>query len=184
MEFSRSNIRHWFSGLGDARHRFSAFISDWTPFTLVVSYFWFSVALYTLCPPELIAIFWYIFMITNFYIAGSTVFEAFMSITPCREARKAVTKAQDKNWEFPTPDEDLLILDLIIVAYLPNEKDIIMDRALYALEKIKYPEHLIRINILYNTPHSIEPLESQLFELTEVYSHVCINSELIFTLSN
>ncbi|KAF1996063.1 glycosyltransferase family 2 protein [Amniculicola lignicola CBS 123094] len=149
----------------------SGFLSDWTPFALVVSYYVFSTCLYMYCSERTIAIFWFIYMITNFYIAGSTVLEAFMSITPCREARKIVTQAEEKGWLFPTANNDLLILDLLIVAYLPNEKDIIMDRALYALEQIDYPRDKIRINILYNTPKSIEPLETQLHELTERYSH-------------
>ncbi|KAF2732265.1 hypothetical protein EJ04DRAFT_340915 [Polyplosphaeria fusca] len=149
----------------------SAFISEWTPMGLVASYFIFSVCLYSFCSERWIAIFWFIYMCTNFYIAGATVLEAFMSITPCREARKVVTQAEEKGWLFPTPNDQLLILDLLIVAYLPNEKDIIMDRALYALEQIDYPSDKIRINILYNTPKPIEPLESELHALTDKFPH-------------
>lgn len=110
-------------------------------------------------------------MSTNFYIAGMTVIEAFMSIMPCREARKVVTQAEEKGWLFPTPNNQLPILDLLIVAYLPNEQDIIMDRALYALEQIDYPTDKIRINILYNTPKSIEPLETELHQLPDKFPH-------------
>jgi cellulose synthase/poly-beta-1,6-N-acetylglucosamine synthase-like glycosyltransferase len=151
--------------------KLSAFISDWTPFGLVVSYFIFSTCLYTYCSEALIAIFWFIFMCANFYIAGATVLEAFMSLTPCREARAIVTQAEEKEWLFPTPHDQLMVLDLIIVAYLPNEQDIIMDRALYALKQIDYPSDKIRINILYNTPRSIEPLETELHELPLKYPH-------------
>ncbi|KAF2792670.1 glycosyltransferase family 2 protein [Melanomma pulvis-pyrius CBS 109.77] len=155
----------------NARETVSAFISEWTPFGLVASYFVFSTCLYMYCSDGMIAIFWFIYMCTNFYIAGATVLEAFMSITPCREARTIVTQAEDRGWCFPTPHDQLLVLDLLIVAYLPNEQDIIMDRALYALEQIDYPRDKIRINILYNTPHTIEPLETELHQLTEKYSH-------------
>jgi cellulose synthase/poly-beta-1,6-N-acetylglucosamine synthase-like glycosyltransferase len=110
-------------------------------------------------------------MATNFYIAGTTVLEAFMSILPCREARQAVSRLAANNFEFPTPDDELPIIDFLIVAYLPNEKDIIMDQALYALNKIIYPEDKIRINILYNTPKPIEPLQTELQALTKEYSH-------------
>jgi cellulose synthase/poly-beta-1,6-N-acetylglucosamine synthase-like glycosyltransferase len=110
-------------------------------------------------------------MATNFYIAGTTVMEAFMSILPCREARQAVSRLAANNFEFPTPDEELPIIDFLIVAYLPNEKDIIMDQALYALNKIIYPKDKIRINILYNTPKPIEPLQTELQALTKEYSH-------------
>jgi cellulose synthase/poly-beta-1,6-N-acetylglucosamine synthase-like glycosyltransferase len=171
MKTSSLSLKHLFSDLGDVKKRVSAFLLDWTPFLLVVSYFWFSVCLYSLSPQKLIAIFWFLYMITNFYIASITVLEALLSLTPYRDSRKAIIKEQEKNWEFPTPDDELLILDILIVAYLPNEKDIIMDHAIYALEKIIYPKHLIRVNILYNTPDPIEPLESQLNQLPEKYSH-------------
>lgn len=39
-----------------------------------------------------------------------------MSLTPCRDARKAVRKVTKNEWVFPTPDEDLLVLDLLIVS--------------------------------------------------------------------
>ncbi|KAF2683227.1 glycosyltransferase family 2 protein [Lentithecium fluviatile CBS 122367] len=156
---------------GNAAKMVSAFISNWTPFGLVASYFIFSTCLYTYCSESLVAIFWFIYMCTNFYIAGATVLEAFMSITPCREARKTVTQAEERGWLFPTAHDQLLVLDLLIVAYLPNEQDIIMDRALYALEQIDYPSDKIRINILYNTPRSIEPLETELHQLPLTYPH-------------
>jgi cellulose synthase/poly-beta-1,6-N-acetylglucosamine synthase-like glycosyltransferase len=149
----------------------SSFVIEWTPFGLVVSYYVFSTCIYMYCSEGLISVFWFIYMCTNFYIAGATVLEAFMSITPCREARKIVTQADQKGWLFPTPHDQLLILDLLIVAYLPNEKDIIMDRALYALEQIDYPRDKIRINILYNTPTPMEPLETELHHLMETHSH-------------
>ncbi|KAF2090792.1 glycosyltransferase family 2 protein [Saccharata proteae CBS 121410] len=152
------------------KQRASDFIHEWTPFGLVFSYFVFSTCIYMVCTEDLIAIFWFIYLVTNFYIAGSTVLEAFMSQTPNREARKVVLKAEANGWVFPTPDDQLPILDLLIVAYLPNEKDIIMDRAIHALTKIVYPADRIRINLLYNTPKPIEPLETELRELSYKYS--------------
>ncbi|KAJ4370386.1 hypothetical protein N0V83_004904 [Neocucurbitaria cava] len=152
----------------------SAIILEWTPFGLVASYYVFSTCLYMYCSDGLIAIFWFIYMCTNFYIAGTTVLEAFFSITPCREARKIITQAQEKGWLFPTADRQLPILDLIIVAYLPNEQDIIMDRAMYALEQLDYSRERIRINIVYNTPNPIEPLESELHQLPLRYPHARI----------
>jgi cellulose synthase/poly-beta-1,6-N-acetylglucosamine synthase-like glycosyltransferase len=149
----------------------SSFLSEWTPFGLVASYYVFSVCLYMYCSNGLIAIFWFIYMCTNFYIAGTTVLEAFFSITPCREARAIVTQAQEKSWLFPTAHSKLPILDLIIVAYLPNERDIIMDRAFYALEQLDYPSDKIRINIVYNTPRPIEPLETELHQLPMRFPH-------------
>ncbi|RAL61802.1 hypothetical protein DID88_002865 [Monilinia fructigena] len=92
------------------------------------------------------------------------VMEAVCSLKPNRIARKALRDVEQNGWKFPTPDDQLLILDLVIVAYLPNEQDIIMDRIDYALDHIVYPQDKIRINVLYNTPNPLEPLESQMNE--------------------
>ncbi|KAK8180234.1 nucleotide-diphospho-sugar transferase [Phyllosticta capitalensis] len=149
--------------------RISAFITEWTPFGLVFSYFVFSISIYMVATHKAIGIFWFFYLATNFYISASTVIEAFLSLGPVNDSRKAVTKVQEKDWTFPTPDANLPLLDILIVAYLPNEKDIIMERALHALTKIVYPVDRIRINLLYNTPKPIEPLESQLRDLQFKY---------------
>lgn len=154
--------------------RASNFGHEWTPFLLVATYFISSIFAYMLFPAKLTEIFWFIYNFTNFIIAGSTALEAFMSIAPVRAARKSVEKAASKNWTFPTPDDDLLILDIVIVAYLPNEKDIIMDRIYHAVENMVYPADKIRINIVYNTPKPIEPLETQLWEAAAKYSQLRI----------
>lgn len=96
-----------------------SFIEEWTPFLLVASYFVFSVAMYTFCTDNLIECFWFIYLTTNFYIAGSTVVEALVSLTPCNEARMALQRVADKGWIFPTPDDKLPLLDVIIVS-LPS----------------------------------------------------------------
>jgi cellulose synthase/poly-beta-1,6-N-acetylglucosamine synthase-like glycosyltransferase len=160
--------------LYNAVGRLENFIQEWTPCLLVVSYFIFSTCIYMIVTPELILIFWFIYLTTNFYIAGATVVEAFMSLTPIREARKAVRKVAENNWIFPTPDDKLLILDIIIVAYLPNEKDIIMDRMHWALEKIVFPKGKIRINVVYNTPVAIHPLEDQMQEMALKHSQLLV----------
>lgn len=154
--------------------RTSNLIHEWTPFLLVATYFLTSIFAYMLFPFKLIEIFWFIYNFTNFAIAASTALEAFMALAPNQAAREAVNKAEAKGWTFPTPDDELLILDLVIVAYLPNEKDIILDRIRYAVEEIVYPKDKIRINIVYNTPKPIEPLESQLWVEASKYSQLRI----------
>ena len=126
-----------------------------------------------LFPPKLTEVFWLIYNFTNFLVAAGTALEAFMSLAPNRDARKAAKEAADKGWTFPTPDDQLPIIDLVIVAYLPNEKDIIITRIHYAVEELVYPRDKIRINVIYNTPRPIEPLETQLWELTGKYNHIC-----------
>ena len=167
--FRNSGLRS--GAFSDLFRQIGGFIHEWTPFLLVTCYFVFSVCVYTFCGDAVIAIFWFIFLASNFYIAGTTVLEAFLSLGPTRDARKAVQRVQSRDWTFPTPNDDLLFVNLLIVAYLPNEQDIIMDRINYALDEIKYPSHKIRINLLYNTPKSIEPLETELIELASKKSH-------------
>jgi len=136
---------------------------------MVFSYFAFSICIYMVASAEVMKVFWFIYLMTNTYIAMATVVEALMSIGVFHDSRKAAAKVEMKEWVFPTPDADLDILDIIFVAYLPNEQDIILDRIYYLLEKIVYPRDKLRINILYNTPTPIEPLESEMYHLTMKY---------------
>ncbi|KAF2757840.1 N-acetylglucosaminyltransferas-like protein [Pseudovirgaria hyperparasitica] len=152
--------------------RVSQFIHEWTPFLLVSSYFPFSVCLYLVCSQTFVEVFFFIYLATNFYVAAGTVLEAFFSITPIKESRQVVEKASAKNWVFPTPDSDLGMLDLILVAYLPNEKDIILDRVDYMVNKIIYPRDKIRINVLYNTPKAIPDVENDLRVLAKEHHHL------------
>ena len=48
-----------------------------------------------------------------------------------------------------------------------------MDRIRYALDEIKYPASRIRINLVYNTPDPIEPLETELSNLALRKAHFC-----------
>jgi cellulose synthase/poly-beta-1,6-N-acetylglucosamine synthase-like glycosyltransferase len=169
---SRTLIVHIVNHLYHAGRHVEAIIQGWTPFLLVASYFTFSTCIYMICTPELITIFWFIYLTTNFYIAGSTVVEALMSLAPSKEARKALRMVEQNNWVFPTPDDELSILDLVIVAYLPNERDIIIDRIHWALEKIVFPKDKIRINVVYNTPVAILPLEDEMHELALKHSQL------------
>lgn len=107
----------WLSnGPGYFANEAASFIQEWTPFLLVLSYFVFSISLYMFCTERVIEMFWFLYLTTNFYIAGSTVLEALISVGPCRDARLAVQKAQEKNWVFPTPNHELVFLDLLIVS--------------------------------------------------------------------
>ena len=60
------------------------------------------------------------YLSTNSYIAASTVLESLLSLTPCKDARRAVQIMQNRHWSFPTPDHDLLCLDLLIVRFRRN----------------------------------------------------------------
>jgi cellulose synthase/poly-beta-1,6-N-acetylglucosamine synthase-like glycosyltransferase len=140
-------------------------VQDWTPFVMVFCYFVFSVCIYMVATQGVMEVFWFIYLMTNTYIASCTVIEALCSMSAFGEAKKAVAKVEKKGWVFPTPDSEIGKLDLIIVAYLPNEQDIIMDRINYLLEKVVYPRDKYVVNVIYNTPMPIEPLETQMANL-------------------
>ena len=158
--------------INDFRRDVGDCVQEWTPFLLVLSYFIFSTCLYMICSQKWIQAFWFVYLCTNTYIAGATVVEALQSLGPEKEGRKAVRNIAQKDWTFPTPDTDLLMLDLVIVAYLPNEQDIILGRIHYAVNKIIYPRNKIRINVVYNTPVTMEPLESEMNRLAEKHPHL------------
>lgn len=166
---SISTIGRLSGALKDAILRTSDWLVEWTPFTLFVAYYATSTAIYTFIPALAIKIFYFFFMCTNFYIAACSVVEAFLGISPVRDARAAATQVQQRGGKFPTADEQLPIIDIVIVAYLPNEKDIVKDQVQYALEELVYPRDKLRINLVYNTPYPIQPLQSELSAMEKLY---------------
>lgn len=103
----------------------SDWILDWTPFVLVVTYFIVTTAIFVLCNEGTIKVFYFFYMATNFYIAAACVIESFLGLTPVRDARKAAIAVEGCG-QFPSDlngkAKDLPIIDVVIVAYLPNEK--------------------------------------------------------------
>ena len=96
------------------------------------------------------------------------------SIRPSIKARREMRKAEKEGWE----KEDLVWphIDVVLVAYLPNEQEIIMRQVRYALTKIDYPHDKLTINVAYNTPRPIEPVETELRELENHHSNVRVIS--------
>jgi len=144
---------------------FSDFLIAWTPFLLVVTFYIVSTAIFVMSNEEAIKVFYFFFMATNFYISATCVIESFLGLTPVQEARAAAIKVQERGGKWTSSSKDLPIIDLVIVAYLPNEQDIIRDQVLYAVEDLVYPRDRLRIKLVYNTPKPIEPLETELHEL-------------------
>jgi cellulose synthase/poly-beta-1,6-N-acetylglucosamine synthase-like glycosyltransferase len=107
-------------------------------------------------------VFWFIYLLFTFIISFASTAEAFLSFQAASKSRRTLQNVVDLGYKFQTPDLNLPTIDIIIVAYLPNEKDIIINQALYALECLEYPLEKITINIVYNTPYPIEPLETNL----------------------
>ena len=117
-------------------------------------------------------------MVTNFYVAASAAVESFLGLSPVREARRQAIKLEENGGKFPSPDEGIPIIDLVIVAYLPNEQNIVKDQVLYALEELVYPVERLRINLVYNTPYPIEPLETELRDMEHIYPQLRVEKVL------
>jgi hypothetical protein len=130
-----------------AWYTFSDWLMAWTPFCLVVSYFIVVTAIFVMCSTTAITVFYYFYMVANLYIAVVAVIESFLGLSPVREAQVAADKAQVEG--FPTRNEDdLPTMNMVMVAYLPNEKDIVIGQLMYALEEIVYPKEKLRISKL------------------------------------
>lgn len=72
--------------------------------------------------------------------------EAIQSIRPNVMARRERRKALKQG--FPDlPDKECPHIDLVLVAYLPNEKDIILRQVRYCLRQIDYPADRLHINV-------------------------------------
>lgn len=141
-----SSIRRLNMGIQALAAQASAWLFDWTPFVLVSTYYIASTAVYTSATDGTIKVF-YFYMAVNFYIAACTVIEAFLGISPLRESRNAADEVDRNNNRFPTPDDELPIIDLVIVAYLPNEQDIVKDQVCYALDELVYPRSKLKVNL-------------------------------------
>jgi hypothetical protein len=123
----------------------SDWLMAWTPCCLVVSYFVVCTAIFVMCSTRAITVFYYFYMIANLYIAIVAVIESFLGLSPVRKAQAAAAAAQDEN--FPTASEqDLPTMNMVMVAYLPNEKDIVVGQLMYALEELAYPKEKLQIS--------------------------------------
>lgn len=175
QSWTKSLIPSATHSLRSATLAFSDWLLDTTPFFLVSTYFVVTTAIFCFCNEEAIKIFYFFYMSTNFYIAACCVIESFLGLTPVRDSRKAAM-AVEASGNFPSDingrAKDLPTIDLVIVAYLPNEQDIIRHQVLYACEELIYPPDKLRINLVYNTPKPIEPLESELAQLPSEYKNL------------
>src|SRR5215469_13540601 len=89
MQQLRSSFCRMFKNISWEYTTASDGVQDWTPFFLVLSYFVFSVCIYMVATPRVMEIFWFIYLMTNTYVASATVVEALMSVGAFHRAEKA-----------------------------------------------------------------------------------------------
>ncbi|GAC92679.1 glycosyl transferase [Pseudozyma hubeiensis SY62] len=151
----------------------SAWYYGWTPMIMLICYSMLSFFFYLLIPAGLHRAIWYSLVALQTFTALSVSTEAMQSIRPSINARKAWRHAKvhgfklDEGQEWP-------FIDVVLVAYLPNEQEIIMRQVKYALRELNYPKHRMTINVCYNTPYPIEPVETELRDLAKERSNLRI----------
>jgi cellulose synthase/poly-beta-1,6-N-acetylglucosamine synthase-like glycosyltransferase len=70
---------------------------------------------------------------------------------------------------------ELPVLHIIIVAYLPNEKDIIREHVSHAVTKINYPPARLNVHVAYNTPVDMPETEAALHDLARAHNNLVIH---------
>lgn len=164
-----------FSGLSGVFGRMSAWITEWTPMILLICYCLFSFFIYPLMPALVHEIIWFTLVGLQTLTSLSVSTEAMQSIRPAIKARRDKRRMDKEGWKL-NPGEEWPEIDVILVAYLPNEQDIIMRQVRYALTKIDYPADKLTINVVYNTPKPIPGIEAELAGLENQYDNVRVIS--------
>ncbi|KAI3476251.1 hypothetical protein L1887_62169 [Cichorium endivia] len=124
------------AAMGGQMARLSAFVYGWTPMILLASYCVISFFFYIVIPPILQAVLFYIYLVLQTLTALSVSTEALQSVRPSVKARRAFRKAAKEGWGETEGGKQWPRIDVVLVAYLPNEKDIIMRQLRYALREI------------------------------------------------
>ncbi|GAB7362962.1 hypothetical protein MBLNU230_g3257t2 [Neophaeotheca triangularis] len=140
-----------------ALNRISAAIGSWTPAVMLVTYFIFSIAFYTLLNDYAEKVFWFLLLTIATITAGSTAFEAYDSMSLHSEARKSIAKAEEKDSKTLTIAEELPTLDLIFDNDLDQKLDIQQLRQF--LETTTYPREKLRLIVLSTPTNQISPFE-------------------------
>ena len=109
----------------------------------MVSYFIFSISIYTMLPEEGTKVFWFLYLAIGTFLAGTTLLEAYDGLSLLKLARKAVAKTAKTGWK---DDEKLPHVELIVEESQLGG----YERARALRDCIVYPEEKLRITVLPN----------------------------------
>lgn len=113
----------------------------WTPAIFMVSYFVFSISIYTLAPREAVKVLWFLYLTIGTLLAGTTLLESYDGLSLLREARKTTAKVARSGWK---TDAQLPYVELIL-----DDADGSGHERLHALrESIAYQTERLRITLL------------------------------------
>lgn len=129
---------------------------------MLVAYGSFCFFAFVAMPDAAHSILWYILALLQTFVTLTVLTEALQSVQPNVQARRQLRKSA-RQPDYPELDSRTCPhIDLILVAYLPNERDIIVQQAKYAAREINYPKNKFTVNVVYNTPYEIQPTEMEL----------------------
>lgn len=113
----------------------------WSPAIFMVSYFVFSISIYTLCPREAVKVLWFLYLTIGTLLSGISLLETYDGLSVLRDARKTVSKSERSGWK---EDASLPFVELI----LDDEQDVGDERIRALRESIVYPQDKMRITML------------------------------------
>jgi cellulose synthase/poly-beta-1,6-N-acetylglucosamine synthase-like glycosyltransferase len=151
--------------------RASAWLYRSSPLMMLIAYCVASFMLYKLLPPLVHEIIWYIFAVLQTLTSINVFTEAIHSLRPSFQARRDMRQEKKQAWT-PPEGQSWPHIDVVLVAYLPNEEEIIMKQARYALSRIDYPSSYMTLNIVYNTPEPMPDIEDELADLEKQHDNV------------
>jgi len=114
----------------------------WSPAIFMVSYFVFSISIYTLSPRAAVKVLWFLYLTIGTILAGTTLLEAYDGLSLLRAARKTVEKSKATGWK--SDDAQLPHIELILDDGQGDGYERV--RALRA--SIVYPQDKMRITVL------------------------------------
>jgi cellulose synthase/poly-beta-1,6-N-acetylglucosamine synthase-like glycosyltransferase len=128
---------------------------------------------YVLLPPLAHEAFRFIFATLQTLTSIGVFTEAIHCIRPTIQARRDQRRVIKEGWDLQK-GEKWPHIDVVLVAYLPNEEEIIMKQARYAITRIDYPSNCMTLNVVYNTPRDMPEIEAELRGLEEQHGNVRI----------
>lgn len=114
---------------------------------------------------------WFLYLASSFIRSSVAVLEAHLSTKPFEAAQKRLESLRESGTKLGISDDELPLMNLVFVAYLPNEKDIIIDTLTHALKNVDYPRAKLRVDLVYNTPYSLPEVEERLADLSLAHSN-------------
>lgn len=113
----------------------------WSPAIFMVSYFVFSISIYTLASREAIKVLWFLYLTIGTLLAGIALLETYDGLSLLRDARKKVAKTTQSGWksDAETPCVELILEDAT------GDGD---ERVRALRETLVYPSDKLRITVL------------------------------------